>query len=299
MMSARRRARSLLREARLVIVHQGGAAAIDNAFDVADPDVLARQAEADKQFETRERRGACAAGHELHLVDLLSDHLEPIEDGSTDDDRGAVLIVVEDRNLQARAQLALHVKALGRLDVFKVDAAEGRLERSDHLDQSIGIRFVEFDVEDVDARELLEQHRLALHHGLGGERADVPQAQDGTAVRDDADQIAAGGVAEHRSRIVTDFFAGGGHARRVGEREIALVHQLLRRRDRDFSRRRFLVIVERGTTKVGVFCGGHGAPKVGGSADYAFAAGQKKRRGFRACSLPPCRPLPMRRLIRP
>ena len=68
----------------------------------------------------------------------------------------------------ALAALALDVKAFGRLDVFEVDAAERRLERDDHVDQLVGIAFVELDVEAVDARELLEQHRLAFHHRLGG-----------------------------------------------------------------------------------------------------------------------------------
>jgi hypothetical protein len=36
-----------------------------------------------------------------------------------------VLIVMEDRNLHAFAQLALDIKTIRRFDVFQVDAAEG------------------------------------------------------------------------------------------------------------------------------------------------------------------------------
>ena len=43
---------------------------------------------------------------------------------------------------------------------------------------------VDLDVEDVDAGELLEQHRLAFHHRLGGERADIAEAEHGRAVGD-------------------------------------------------------------------------------------------------------------------
>ena len=51
------------------------------------------------------------------------------------------------------------------------------------------------DVEAVDVGELLEEDRLAFHHRLRGERADVAEAEDGGAVGDDADEVAARGVA--------------------------------------------------------------------------------------------------------
>ena len=53
---------------------------------------------------------------------------------------------------------------------------------------------VDLDVEDVDAGEFLEQHRLAFHHRLGGERADIAEAEHGRAVGDHADQVGAAGV---------------------------------------------------------------------------------------------------------
>jgi hypothetical protein len=49
--------------------------------------------------------------------------------------------------------------------------------------------FVDLDVEHVDAGELLEQDRLALHHRLGGERPDVAEAQHRGAVGDDATSL--------------------------------------------------------------------------------------------------------------
>ncbi|MCC6559804.1 MAG: hypothetical protein IT478_00490, partial [Xanthomonadales bacterium] len=72
---------------------------------------------------------------------------------------------MEHRNLDAFAQLLLDDEALRRLDVLKVDAAEGRLERGDDVDQLVRIALVDFDVEHVDAGELLEQHALAFHAG--------------------------------------------------------------------------------------------------------------------------------------
>ena len=51
----------------------------------------------------------------------------------------------------------------------------------------------DLDVEHVDVGELLEQHRLAFHHRLGGERADIAEAEHGGAVGHHRDQIAAHG----------------------------------------------------------------------------------------------------------
>jgi hypothetical protein len=48
------------------------------------------------------------------------------------------------------------------------------------------------DVDRIDVGEALEQHRLALHHGLGGERPDGAEAEHRGAVRDHADRGSAG-----------------------------------------------------------------------------------------------------------
>ena len=153
------------------------------------------------------------------------------------------------RNLHALAQRLLDVEALRRLDVFEVDAAEGRLQRRHDLDQLVRVLLVDFDVEDIDAGELLEQHGLAFHHRLGRERTDVAEPEHGGAVGDDGDQIAAGGVAVGIDRIVDDFLAGGGDAGRVRQRQIALVDELLGRRDRQLSGDGMLVIFEGGLAK--------------------------------------------------
>ena len=122
---------------------------------------------------------------------LLADDTQPVGDRGADDDRRAVLVVVEHGDLEALAELALDVETLGRLDVLEIDAAERRLERGDDVDQLVRIALVDLDVEAVDAGELLEQDGLAFHHRLGGERTDRAQAEHRRAVGDDADQIAA------------------------------------------------------------------------------------------------------------
>ena len=247
-----------LGEARLVRIHQFDAALIDHAGQVGEPDVFDRQAEVDEQVDAGERRGARAADDELDLLDVLADDLEPVERGRADDDRGAVLVIVKHRNLHARTQLAFDVEAFRRLDVFEVDAAEGRLQRRDHFDELVRVELIDFDVEHIDARELLEQHRLALHHRLGRERADVAEAEHRGAVGDHGHQVTARGVAERVDRIGDDLFASRGHTRRIRQCEIALVGELLGGGDREFSGRRELVVVQRGLSEAFAHLAGDG-----------------------------------------
>ena len=134
-------------------------------------------AQADQEVEAGQGRGAGAAGHQPRLLDRLADQEQAVPDRGGDDDRGAVLVVVEDRDPHPLAQLALDHEALGGADVLEVDGAEGRLECRHDLDQPVGIALLDLDVERVDAGELLEQDRLALHHRLGGQRADGAQAR--------------------------------------------------------------------------------------------------------------------------
>ncbi len=126
-----------------------------------------------------------------------------------------MLIVVKNRDLHPLAQLALDVEAFRRLDVFEIDAAERRLERRDDVDDLVRVGLADLDVEHVDAGKFLEQAALALHHRLARERADVAQAQNRAAVRDDGDEVAARRIARCVERIVVDRRARVRDARRV------------------------------------------------------------------------------------
>ncbi len=278
--------RGILREAAFVLVHQLGAARVHHAGQIADPDVFARQPQIDQQAQAGQRRSARAGAHQLDLGDVLAHHLQAIENGRADDDGRAVLIVVEHRNVHAGAQLALNLETLRRLDVFEVDAAERGLQRGDDFDQLSRVFFVHLDVEYVDARELLEQHRLAFHHWLGRQRADVAQPQHRGAVGDHRNQVATPGVAKRIIGLGLDFFAGRRHTRRIGQRQIALIGQLLGGDDGEFAGAGKFVIFERGLAQLGlgVFWAGH---EVSSSRGRRERFASCRRTGSRHCrSLP-------------
>ena len=158
---------------------------------VRDEDVLAPRAEAYQQIKTGNRGSARARRHDLDVLDFLSDDLEPVDDSRTGNDCGTVLVVMEDRDLHALAELPFDVEAFGRLDVFQVDAAECWLHGRDDIDDLVGIGFVKLDVEDVDIGEFLEQAGLAFHHRLARQRADIAETENGRAIRNDRDEVAS------------------------------------------------------------------------------------------------------------
>ena len=165
-----------------------------------------------------------------------------------------MLVVVEHRNLHALAQLALHIKTIRRLDVFEVDAAKSRLQRGDDVHQLVQVvLFVNLDVKHINTGKLLEQNRLALHHRLGCQRADIAQAQDGGAIGNHRYQIAPAGVFEDGVGVFGDFLARRSNAGRIGQRQVMLVDQLGGRGDGDLARRWELVVLEGSAAQFGPF----------------------------------------------
>ena len=239
-----------LRVDRLPSVHEGIAALPDHALDIRHPDVFARHAHRHEEIQGRERGGTRAGGHDLDLLESLSAEFECVEHGCRHDDRGPMLVVVEDRDLHPGLQAILDVETFRRLDVLQVDAPEGRLERSHDVDEPVDLVRVDLDVEDVDPGEFLEEDRLALHHGLRGERSDIAEAEHGRAVRDDGHEVLPDGEVRGLGRIGRDGLAGDRDAGRIGEREVALVAERLRRHDLEFPRPRIAVVEERAAPQI-------------------------------------------------
>ena len=124
-----------------------------------------------------------------------------------------MLVVVEDRDVETLPERRLDVEAVRCLDVLEVDPAHGGLEKLTEADDLLDVLRRHFDVEDVDPRELLEEDALPLHHGFGGECADVAEAEHCGAVRDDGHQVPPIGVLERVERILGDCEARLGDPR--------------------------------------------------------------------------------------
>ncbi len=221
------------------------AARIDRPGTVAHDHVVMWHAHRLDQRRTGQRRGARAVHHHPAFGHLAPGQVHGVDETRSGDDRGAVLVVMHHRNIHPLAQCLLDDEAFGRGDVFKVDAAEGRFHQSDGVDEGIRVFGIEFDIDRIDVGEAFEQHRLAFHHRLGSERAEIAHAQNGGAIRDHRDEVRACGIFRRVLRIVGDRLHRRSNARRIGERQVTLGRHRLGGDDFDLTRTDRLVIKQR------------------------------------------------------
>jgi hypothetical protein len=188
------------------------------------------------QLQRGDARRAGAVQHHLHVLRSLAGDVAGVDQAGGADDRRAVLVVVEHRDVEQLLQLGLDAEALGALDVLQIDAAEGDADVLDHRDDLVGVLGADLDVDGVDVAEALEQDGLAFHHRLGGQGPQVAQAQDRGAVGDHRHQVALGGVFVGHVRIGGDGVDRHGDAGRIGQGQVALGGHRLGRRRRRSSR---------------------------------------------------------------
>ena len=133
-----------------------------------------------------------------------------------------MLIVVEDRYVHGLLETLLDHEAVGRPDVLEIDTTHRGLEKLTKADDVLRILRADFEIEHIDAGELLEEHPLTLHDRLRRARTDVPQTEYRCPIRHYRDQISSCCVLEYRVRIIADFETGGRHSRSIRERQLSL-----------------------------------------------------------------------------
>ena len=188
------------------------------------------------QLGAGDRRGAGAVHDDPDVRELAAGEVAGVDQAGRGDDRRAVLVVVEHRDVHPLLQRLLDNEAVRRRDVLEVDPAEGRLEQFDRVDEPLRVLGRDFDVDRVDIGETLEQHRFAFHHWFCGERAEIAHAEDCGAVRDHCDQIALGRIIISAGRIRGDRTHRHRDARRVSQARIPLRRHRLGGDDFDLSR---------------------------------------------------------------
>ena len=156
----------------------------------------------DDVFGAGDGAGAGAVENDFEFSRRLADEGGGVQQRRAGDDRGTVLVVVEDRDPERPAKLLFDEEAIRRFDVLEVDAAERGLEELAGADDLLRVLGIELDVEDVDVGEPFEQDALAFHHRLAGQGSDVAKAEDRGAVADDGDEVALGGVFVGERRVL-------------------------------------------------------------------------------------------------
>ena len=171
----------------------------------------------------------------MDILHLLAHHAQGVDERSRHDDGGAVLVVMEDGNVQFTLQRFFDLKALRAFDVLQIDAAEGRGDGLAGRDDAGGVVGVDADGEGIHAAEFLEQHGLALHDRQTGFGADVAQAQHGGAVGHDGHHVALEGVLVHVVRVLFDLAAGLSDAGGVSRGQVVAGPDLDLAHDADFA----------------------------------------------------------------
>ena len=238
------------------------AALIDKAFEIAEPHILALYAKLEQHVEAGNPCCPATGGDNLDILERLAGNVQRIGRRGTNDDGGAVLVVVEYWNIHSLTADFLDDEAIRRFDVFKVDRAEGRLERTDDIGQLLRVWLIQLDVEAVDIGEFLEEDGLALHHRLGRKRADIAKAQNSGAIGDNGDKIPTRGIVEGGIGVGLDFEAGLGHAGAVGAGKVAAVGERLGGPDLELSGFGKAMIVQRRLTQRVALIVRHGAPRL-------------------------------------
>ena len=220
---------------RLELVHVA-AARIERALAVAHNHMVVGHAHRLDQLGAGDRRRARAVDHNANVLELSACEIAGIDKAGSGNDRRAVLVVMKDRNVHPFLQGLLDDEAVGRSDIFQVDAAEARSEQRHCIDEFLRVLCIDFQVDRIDVGEALEQHRLAFHHRLRRQRPEVAEAEDGRAVGDDGDEIALGREIVGLARFLGDGLDRDRHSGRIGEAQVALGRHRLRRDDLDLAR---------------------------------------------------------------
>jgi predicted GNAT family acetyltransferase len=131
-----------------------------------------------------------------------------------------VLVVVEDRDVEALAQPGLDLEAARGRDVLEVDAAEAGGDHLHGLDDLVGVLAGQADRPGVDVGEPLEERRLALHHRQRGAGADVAQAEHRGAVGHHGHAVALDRQPAHVVGVVGQRLAHPADPGGVGHREV-------------------------------------------------------------------------------
>ena len=75
----------------------------------------------------------------LVVRDLAPGQMQRVDQAGGGDDGGAVLVVMEDRDVHQFAQALLDHEAFRRLDVFQIDAAPAGAQQLHAIDDLVGI----------------------------------------------------------------------------------------------------------------------------------------------------------------
>ena len=194
----------------------------DNAFAVAHDDIVPAHAHRLDQSGTGDCRRPSAVHDDLDLRKLAARNFARIDQASSGDDRGPVLIVVHHGNVHLLLECLFNDKAFGGLDILQIDPAKARFHQSHGIDEGFRVFGREFDINRINVGEAFEKDCFSFHYRLRRQRTKIAEAEDCGAVGNDRDQIALGRIIIGCCRVRRDGEDGDRDAGRISERKVTL-----------------------------------------------------------------------------
>ena len=218
----------------------------DHTLRVEHQDILLLSADSHIEFGTRDGSSTRAVDHDLHLFNILTNHFKGIFQSGSRNDSRTMLVVVHHGDVESTLQALLDIEALRRLDILKVDTAEGRRNLLYRFTEFLRVLLSHLDIEHIDATIDFKQEALTLHDGFAAHGANITQSKNSRSVRDYSHEVSFVSISIGSLRVLLDLKTRIGNTRRVGERQVCLCTVSLGRLHFNFSRTASLMIVEGG-----------------------------------------------------
>ncbi len=124
---------------RFPLIHRPFAPLVNRASAVTDDNIIGWNSHDFQQLNTSNRCGAGAIANNLDAFHVATGQVKRIDQTRSGNDGGAMLIIMENRNIQLVTKLLFNDKTFRCLDIFEVDSAKGWRHQLDRADKSIGI----------------------------------------------------------------------------------------------------------------------------------------------------------------
>ena len=160
-------------------------------------------------------RGTGTVYDDAAVLFFLACNTQTVDNAGKHHDGGAVLVVMEDRNVEHFFQALLNLKAARCGNIFQIDAAvcgSNVLDRGNDLLRVLG---VETDRYGIDIAEFLKQNAFSLHDRHGGICADIAETENCTSVGNDGNSVCLHGISVGCFFIFCNDFTWFGNARCV------------------------------------------------------------------------------------
>src|SRR2546425_2250242 len=123
---------------------------------------------------------------DLNVAHLLADNLQGVDERGKYHHGGAVLIVMEDRNVEFFFEPVFYLETTWRGNVFQIYSAKAGRDCFHYANDLVRVFCVQTNREGIDAGEFLEEHRLPFHHRHCCRRTNVAQTKHGGSIRNDS-----------------------------------------------------------------------------------------------------------------